>query len=78
MVQIFNQLIKQERLVRLFEIALAVGNYLNGTSSKGGAYGFKFDIIEKLIDLKAIDNKKNLLMYVIQLTEEQIKAPFFK
>jgi diaphanous 1 len=42
-----------------------VGNYLNGQSNRGGAYGFKLDNIEKLLDVKTQDNKRNLLMYVL-------------
>jgi diaphanous 1 len=38
---------------------------MNGTTAKGGAYGFKIDIIEKCIDVKALDNKRTLLMYLI-------------
>jgi diaphanous 1 len=47
------------------EYALGVGNYLNGQSARGGAYGFKLDMIEKLSEVKTTDNKKNLLMYII-------------
>jgi diaphanous 1 len=32
----------------MMEWVLAVGNYLNGQSVKGGAYGFKMDMLEKL------------------------------
>lgn len=42
-----------------------MGNYLNGQSNRGGAYGFKLDNIEKLLDVKTQDNKRNLLMYVL-------------
>jgi len=29
----------------LLENILAIGNYMNGTSARGGAYGFKIDIL---------------------------------
>ena len=32
----------------MLEVALAIGNYLNGTSVKGGAWGFKLDSIERM------------------------------
>lgn len=47
------------------QYVLAVGNYLNGQSARGGAYGFKMDMLEKIAEVKSTDNKKNLLMYVI-------------
>jgi hypothetical protein len=45
--KVFSTLTKQKRLLCLFEATLAIGNYMNGTTAKGGAYGFKLDIIEK-------------------------------
>jgi len=30
------------------EVALALGNYLNGTGIKGGAWGFRLDTIENM------------------------------
>lgn len=47
------------------EYALAAGNYMNGQSARGGAYGFKFDMLEKLADIKTTDNKSSLLMFII-------------
>ncbi len=33
------------KLPKLLEIILAVGNYLNGTGPRGGAYGFKLEVL---------------------------------
>ena len=44
----FLSLKKNDRLHHIWEVSLAVGNYLNGTSFKGGAWGFKLDSIERL------------------------------
>lgn len=52
------------------EYALAAGNYMNGQSVRGGAYGFKFDMMEKLVDVKTTDNKQNLLMFIIEQCEK--------
>lgn len=41
----FGSLQNNYRLHHLLEVALAVGNYLNGTTLKGGAWGFKLDSI---------------------------------
>ena len=42
---------------------------MNGQSVKGGAYGFKIDMIEKLQEVKSLDNKKTLLMFIIEKME---------
>ena len=44
--------------------ALAIGNYLNGGTNKGAAWGFKVDSLNKLIGTKTLDNKSTLLHYM--------------
>lgn len=60
----FLFLMKSEKILELFEKTLAIGNYLNGESNKGGAYGFKIDIIEKASDIKGASI--SLLKYIIR------------
>jgi len=48
---------------------LALGNYINGDSARGGAFAFKLDSLEKTADMKFNDNKRNLLMYIVELIE---------
>ena len=48
------------------EVVLLFGNYLNGTSNRGGAYGFKLDTLAKLSELKSTDNKKTLFYYLVE------------
>jgi hypothetical protein len=43
-----------------------VGNYLNGTSFKGGAWGFKLDSIERLEEVKSVDSQMNAAFYVVK------------
>lgn len=63
---------KNKKFKYLIEEILAVGNYLNGTSVRGGAYGFQIDALEKLNDLKMANYpKKNLLMYIIEKYEKK-------
>ncbi len=57
---------KCTKLPRLLEIILAVGNYLNGTGPRGGAYGFKLEVLTKLADTKTADNKSTLLHYIVR------------
>ena len=40
-------------LLQVLEYALACGNYLNGVSNKGAAWGFKIDSLNKLKDIKS-------------------------
>ena len=46
--------------------ALALGNYLNGSTNRGQAYGFNVDTLAKFSALKTKDNKSNSLRYLIQ------------
>jgi len=47
-------------------VILAMGNYMNGTSARGGAYGFKLDTLSKLENLRSTDKKTNLLRFIVQ------------
>ena len=51
-------------LKAVLEHTLALGNYLNGSSSKGGAWGFKIDSLNKLIGTKTVDGSSTLLHYL--------------
>lgn len=53
--------------------ALAYGNYLNGQSTRGGAFGFKIDIVKSLDEIKSSDKKLNLMMYIIEKAESTLK-----
>ena len=54
------------------EVVLAVGNYLNGTSARGGAYGFRLDILSKLNDVKASSRQKGTLLNYIATQIDKI------
>ena len=58
---------RDEKLAVILEIVLKLGNYLNGGTSKGGAYGFKLDTINKLKNTKSGDGQYTLLHYLITL-----------
>jgi diaphanous 1 len=51
--------------MRVLETILAAGNYLNGTSARGGAFGFTVDSLSKVIDMRGQDGKTTLLDYLI-------------
>jgi len=58
---------RNEHLHTILQIVLKLGNYLNGGTSKGGAYGFKLDTLNKLKNTKSGDNQYTLLHYLITL-----------
>jgi len=37
-----------KNFLKIVEIVLAVGNYLNGSTFRGGAWGFKIDVLTKV------------------------------
>lgn len=42
------EILESKKLLNLFEILLAIGNYLNGGTFRGGAWGFKLDVLTKV------------------------------
>jgi hypothetical protein len=66
-----NDIKNCKKLVKIFEIILAIGNYLNGTGPRGGAHGFKLEILSKLADTKTADNKSTLLHYLVDFIAEE-------
>lgn len=60
---------KSKSLKVLLEVVLAIGNYLNGGTPRGGAWGFKLDALEKLEAMKENEGKRNLIHYILHLME---------
>ena len=56
---------KSKKFPEVLGVVLKVGNYMNGTGARGGAYGFKLDTLAKLADTKSVDNKTTLLQFII-------------
>lgn len=52
-------------LKRVLEVVLALGNYLNGGTTKGEAYGFRLQTLTKLKQTKTMDNKHNLMHFLV-------------
>ncbi|KAL4510493.1 hypothetical protein ABPG72_004647 [Tetrahymena utriculariae] len=69
--QFLDSLLSDQRIIIILENALALGNYMNGTGFKGGAWGFKFSNIDKMVEVKSMDGKVNLLMYLISNIEKK-------
>jgi diaphanous 1 len=58
-----------KRLKPLLEVVLALGNHLNGSTARGGAYGFKLDSLTKLGDVKTIDGSQTVNHYLASLVD---------
>ncbi|TYZ67710.1 hypothetical protein PybrP1_004963 [[Pythium] brassicae (nom. inval.)] len=54
-------------LQQIFRVVLELGNALNDGTARGGAKGFRLNILLKLNQVKASDNSITLLNYVAQL-----------
>lgn len=52
---------ESESFSELLKIVLAVGNYMNGGSFRGGAAGFKLDALNKLADVRSTTQKGKTL-----------------
>eukprot|EP00112_Aurelia_sp_Birch-Aquarium-sp1_P016065 Seg3607.1 transcript_id=Seg3607.1/GoldUCD/mRNA.D3Y31 product=Formin-H protein_id=Seg3607.1/GoldUCD/D3Y31 len=57
---------KSKNFEKLLEYVLAVGNYLNGGTTRGGAYGFKMSSLVKLVNVRSGDKEYNLLKFVVE------------
>ena len=58
------------------KVMLKIGNYLNGSTRRGGAYGFKIDVLKKVNIVKAIDKKSTLVDFIAETLQEQKKGDF--
>ncbi|RHY42329.1 hypothetical protein DYB26_000796 [Aphanomyces astaci] len=63
--QAYGDLKRSTKLLSLLQVVLAVGNYLNGGTPRGGVYGFKLDILPKLSQVKATSSANKTLLHVI-------------
>jgi len=61
-----DQLETSKSFRRILEIVLALGNYLNGSTPRGGYYGFKLEGLLKLPAVKSVDNKLNLMHFLVK------------
>ena len=69
---------------KYLEILLAHGNYMNGVTAKGGAFGFQLTSLSKFYDMKSKDNKCTLLQYIVEFIMDEVDKsilnfmPFFE
>lgn len=60
---------KSGELRKILEVVLAIGNYMNGGTTRGSAWGFKLDILGNLINVKDSMNNGTLMHYLYVLFE---------
>lgn len=56
--------LNSSKLQTLLEVILAVGNFMNGTGFRGGAYGFSITLLPKLKDTKG-EGGVSLLQFIV-------------
>lgn len=54
-----------EPFKKLLQLILLLGNYMNGSSQQGGAFGMRIDSINKLADTKASDETQLTLLHCL-------------
>jgi hypothetical protein len=63
-----------DRFLKVLEYILAIGNYLNGGTNRGGAYGFRLGSLAKLGEVKAQNGRDTLLHYLLEFIEKREKS----
>jgi len=71
MAQAIAEVKQSRKLTQILQVCLAIGNYLNGSTFRGEAYGFKLDALNKLAETKAADGTTTLLHYITRTLEQQ-------
>ncbi|XP_065828547.1 uncharacterized protein [Oscarella lobularis] len=67
-----NELATDANFCAVLEYALSIGNYLNGGTARGCAYGVKLNSLPKLADTRARGNPKFTLMhYLVKIVQEK-------
>ena len=73
----FDFIKNNKKFHKFLEIILAHGNYMNGESQNGGAFGFNLQSLNKIYDMKSKDNKMTLLQFIIEFILEEVDNNFF-
>ncbi|XP_062517529.1 formin-like protein 3 isoform X2 [Corticium candelabrum] len=65
-----NSLLSSQKLKKVLEIILAFGNYMN-SSKRGGAFGFRLQCLDLLVDVRSTDRKQTLLEYLVTIIQDK-------
>ena len=66
-----QSLMQSKNLKKLFEVILAFGNLMN-SGRRGGVWGFKLSVFDRLIDMKSSDKQLNLMHFVVDTISEKM------
>mmetsp|Transcript_33124 Transcript_33124/g.53858 ORF Transcript_33124/g.53858 Transcript_33124/m.53858 type:complete len:590 (+) Transcript_33124:121-1890(+) len=66
-----DQVHKSDAFRTVLQYILAFGNYMNGGTKKGQAFGFKLNSLRQLASAKSVDNKTTLLRYIYRQIEQR-------
>jgi len=69
MEQAIEQLGSSESFRKVLRIILSYGNYLNGGSARGQAYGFDLSFLKNITTIKSKDGKRNLMHFIADAAE---------
>ena len=69
----FDFLKTNKNFHKFLEILLAYGNYMNGVTAKGGAFGFQLNSLSKFYDMKSKDNKITLFQFIVNSIMDEDK-----
>ena len=69
--KVFKIMKEDKNLQRLLEVMLALGNYMNGGSFRGGAYGYTLNSLVKFVDTKS--NGYTFIDYTVKFIYENLK-----
>jgi hypothetical protein len=63
-----NQILSSDKLARIMQKMLAIGNIMNEGTHRGEASGFTLDSLMKMVNTKGVDKKTTVLDYVVKST----------
>merc|ERR1719423_99742 len=73
-----KRLRKSDKFVKLLELVLFIGNYLNAGHNKGQSFGFDVDFLPKLRDSKSADNSQTMLHFMANMIENNSEYAMIK
>jgi hypothetical protein len=69
-----HQIASSQALKGMLALILRVGNFLNGGSPRGGAYGFKIEFLTKLKDVRSAEPGFTFIHLIAKLVDETMPA----
>ncbi|KJE97247.1 hypothetical protein CAOG_007686 [Capsaspora owczarzaki ATCC 30864] len=69
-----KDLLASKEFEEVLQYLLAMGNYLNGSTPRGGAYGFKLNTLMKINEVHGADRKYTLVDFLLETLQKQNPA----